>query len=111
MTEATKNNIQVAKRTATVSFVTGTALFLLFWVFKIPNISSVVGILLAIGVCHLFFALVINTALLCKLLINILQDPKHTKIILKYIGLLLLNVPIAIGYGYCVINYSFPPKG
>jgi len=104
MTEATKNNIQVAKYSAIISFSVGTLLFLAFLVFEYFKLKNLVEPLIIIGILYVLLALLFNSIIFLSLLYTIVNDSKYYKTILAYTGLLILNLPISFGYLYLILN-------
>ena len=111
MKEATINNIEFAKNTAIISFSIGTLLFLLFWVFEYFNFKNATENLMMIGACYTFLAVLANSMIFLSTLLNVLSTPKYYAKILASAGLVLLNLPISIGYLYLIMSYLYPQKG
>lgn len=77
------------------SFGIGTLLFGLFLISKNEKI-------IIIGVFYVLSALLVNVLYTLYLLILVLGTSKYHKEILKFIGLLALNIPIAFFY-FCMV--------
>lgn len=77
------------------SFGIGTLLFGLFAITKNEKI-------IVFGLFYVFSALLVNVLYTVYLLILVLGTSKYHKEILKFIGLLVLNMPIAFLY-FCMV--------
>jgi len=87
-----RKSSQIAKSTAIISFIIGTILFLSY---QLTNIDVLIGL----GLIYISIAFFTNSVLLLFLLIELFfVDKKERVEILKYIFLMLLNIPIAIIY-------------
>ena len=104
MKQATKNNIQIAKYTAIISFSIGSLLFLIFLAFEYFEFNDAIKALIIIGICYVLLAVILNSIIFLSTLYTIVNDPKHYKTIFIYVGLLVLNLPIACGYLYLILN-------
>ncbi len=80
-----------ALRIATISFLLGTMLLLLFLIFGS-------NVLLQIGFCYVLIASVLNGITLIGLLANSIINHQYYKENLTTILLVLLNIPITLGY-------------
>ena len=87
-----RKSSQIAKSTAIISFIIGTVIFVLF---KLTEFEFI----FATGLFYVFGAVITNLVLLFFLIINLFfVELKERVEILKYIFLMLLNIPIAIIY-------------
>jgi len=83
---------------AATFFCIGTLLFLL----QITIGKSID--LIFVGLLFVVIAIIFNLIVLLVLIINLIQfDQLHT---LKSIGIIVLNLPIAAGYLYLILEYS-----
>ena len=80
------------------SLIIGTALFLLY-------IFSQNTEIIILGFVYLCIATVLNLMLFLSLLIMVLSDAKSRIENLKSMGLLIINIPIAILYFFILIEY------
>ncbi len=85
---------------ATISFLLGTILLLLFLV-------SQSSILADIGLFYVLIAFVLNAMVLIGLIINSIINYQYYKENLVTILLFLLNIPVTIGYIAIVVNNPF----
>ena len=93
-----KHFITTSKTIAVLSFVIGTILFTLqLYRFNSNN-------LIQIGIIFIISAVIINTISLLVLLFGLLGNTDKWEI-LKTIGIVLANIPIAIIYFYLLINF------
>lgn len=88
-----------AKQCAIFFFILGTMLFLLQLIWTGINTITAIGFYFtAIAVlCNAFFILVLLVGLLLKE--NLIDT-------LKAIGLICINIPVAIGYAYITLEYA-----
>ncbi len=94
------NNIKhTGKLTALISFAIGTFLLIFFLLFK--NHQSII----MIGIYYVIGAFVINTVVFITLLLSAFYFWNQRVDLLKTCGILLLNIPIAIGYFYLVLHF------
>ena len=86
-----------ARLMAFISFTLGTLIFLMF---------SVTGKedYLTYGLYYVGFAIIVNLGMLFLLLVKIITDKERRLIRFKSMGILLVNIPIAIAYFYMVIH-------
>ncbi len=82
---------------ATVSFLLGTSILLLYLIFG--SETFLVG-----GLFYALVALTLNTITLIGLFTNAIINYQHYKENLATILLFLTNIPIAIGYVFLVVN-------
>lgn len=93
-----KHLILTGKITAILSFFIGTILLCLFLYFKYNN-------MIQIGIYYVIIAFIINSILVITNGIAIIIDRKNRFEFIKTTGMMLLNIPIAIGYFYLVIHH------
>ena len=93
------NITNTGKLIALISFLLGTYLLVSFLLF--PKVDSIV----IIGLYYVGYATIINVILFVFLIIVVFIYWDYRVNILKTCGLLLLNIPIAIGYFFIVLNY------
>ena len=98
-----KNSIRTAKITALISFVIGTILFIFF------NLITYSYALLAVGVFYTAGAFFINSFVLLHILFLSFFNPNERKELLITCGIMLLNIPIAMGY-VALISYIHYPS-
>jgi hypothetical protein len=90
--------LNTAKKTALIFFITGTVLFLIQLVTKSEIAFAFFGFV------FILIALVYN---LIVLIILIVQLIKHNELDTFFsIVIILLNIPIAVGYAYILIHFS-----
>ncbi|VXB69340.1 conserved membrane hypothetical protein [Flavobacterium sp. 9AF] len=82
---------------AITSFLIGTFLFLLYFIF------SEALVIMIIGYVYLFLAVLINLITLLHL-IYLLSKEENTEDLIIRILILLSNIPIAFLYAYIIIN-------
>lgn len=87
-----KHLITTSKSIALISFIIGTILFAL----QLYNSYS--DNLIYTGIVFILIATIVNTIVLLGLIFSIFGTTSNKPEILKAIGLLLLNIPIAILY-------------
>ncbi len=90
--------ITSSKTIAILSFIIGTSLFALQLYNKNAYALTMVGILF-IGI-----ATVVNSIALLSLVFTALKPSAYRKDLLKTIGIVLLNIPIALLYFYILIE-------
>lgn len=83
--------INICKLIVTLSLITGTMIFIIFL------LSSQIEIGL-FGIYFVIIAVVVNLVILILLIYQFFRVLENRKIILKMIGLVLLNIPIALTY-------------
>lgn len=83
--------------TATVSFILGTVLLILF-------LTTKSSILLETGLFYVAIASIVNGITLLILIINAIRNQHYFQENLFTILIFLLNIPITIGYFYIVAN-------
>ncbi len=93
-----KHFIITSKTIAILSFAIGTILFIL----QLYRFNS--GNLIHTGIIFIMSAVIINTISLLVLLFGLLGNTDKLEI-LKTIGIVLANIPIAIIYFYLLINF------
>lgn len=93
------NITNTGKLIALTSFVLGTCLLITFLLFPKENKIIITGLY------YVGYTAIANTILLIILIIMACIHWNYKRIILKTCGLLLLNIPIAIGYFFIVINF------
>jgi hypothetical protein len=94
------NLILTGKITAILSFVIGTILLAFYLYFG----ESFIPITLGLG--FVAVALIINTVLFIACLGSAIIYHRNRIELLKTCGLMLLNIPISIGYFYMVITFN-----
>ncbi len=93
-----KNFITTSKTIAILSFAIGTMLFTLqLYHFNSNNLIST-------GIIFIMVAVIINTISLLGLLFGLFGNTDKREIV-KAIGMVLANIPIAIMYFFLLINY------
>ena len=92
------SSLDISKIVAGISFILGTLLLVLFLFFR--ELESIV----IYGLYYVIIAFTINTFIIFWLIIKFLIRPKKQEELLKSIGVILINIPIAIGYFFIVIN-------
>jgi len=90
----------ICKFTALVSFTIGTILVILFAMNKAQDS------LIIIGFYYIFIAVMLNSILLFCVFISVLYFSQHRQELLAHCGLVLLNIPVALGYFFLVLNLS-----
>jgi hypothetical protein len=93
------NIINIAKLITILSFVLGTCLLLSFLLF--PQEDSIAFA----GLYYVGYVSLINAVLFLVLIITAFVYWDYRIKVFKTCGLLLLNIPIAIGYFFIVITY------
>lgn len=93
------NIINTAKLIGIISFVLGSCLLVSFLLS--PNEKSIV----IMGLYYVGIVTLINAVLGLVLIITAFVYWDYRILIFKTLGLLLLNIPIAIGYFLIIINY------
>ncbi len=83
--------IKIAKLTALISLVTGTAIFALY--FFTSNF-----VLLGVGYCYMALAGITNLFVLILILNAAAMNKQHSKRLLMQVGLMLINIPIVLAY-------------
>ncbi|MCD2260116.1 hypothetical protein [Psychroserpens luteolus] len=90
----------LAKKTALISFTTGTILLVLQFCFQNEFAIAL------FGYYYLLFAIIVNSLMVLYLLGTLILKNNPIKT-LKSIGILIINIPIAIVYTSIVIDYIF----
>ncbi|MHA7059986.1 hypothetical protein ACWGOQ_0022355 [Aquimarina sp. M1] len=85
---------------ATCSFLLGTLLLLLHLIIAWDT-------LIIVGLFYVLIAIVLNSITFIGLLVNTVINLHHNKENLTTVSIFLLNIPIAIGYFFIVINNPF----
>ena len=85
--------------TTLFSFVIGTLLFTFYLYFRDWNSLAYIGLL------FILLALIVNGFFVVTLLFSIAFYPNKWQYYLKTIGLMLLNIPIAFGYFYILVEF------
>ncbi|MEB3346808.1 hypothetical protein U6A24_15120 [Aquimarina gracilis] len=98
--EIRQNINKKALQVATLSFLIGT------FILTIYLISGSESFLIA-GVFYAFIALVLNSILFIELIANAIINYQYSKENLITILFFLINIPIALGYFFLVMNTSF----
>jgi hypothetical protein len=96
-------SIQIGKQCALLSFIIGTFLFMIF-------ILDQSILLLKTGIIYLVISLFINVFILIHLIYLAIFNSKERKDLAQTCGILLLNIPIIIGYIYLITLSLFPIK-
>jgi|GEM_PF-4198916 len=94
------NTLQTSASIAIVSFTIGTLLFLL----QLVNFDN--HNLPLFGLYYLLLAVLVNLVVLLVLFIK-LFSVEHKTEILKSMGIIIANAPIAFIYAYILFEYSF----
>ncbi|MEZ4859152.1 MAG: hypothetical protein R2781_10110 [Flavobacteriaceae bacterium] len=89
--------LQTAKQTALIYFILGTLLFFIQWA-----LGYLSGVTL-IGIVFLLIALVHNLTVFIILLIQLIKRNELETFFSLLI--ILLNIPVAIGYGYLLFFF------
>ena len=97
--------IITGKIVAALSFIIGTILLSLYLYL---NHSEYI---LGFGFYFIIVAIIINSLLLLILLLTSALYQNYRFTLLKVFGIILLNIPVAIGYLYIVLSIEFPSKG
>jgi len=93
------NNFKICFRITFAFLIIGTFLFILQLFFRGITLITI------IGYYYVIFSLILNSIAVI-LLFTLLFVEENTKEILKSIGVLLINIPIAYLYFYIVTTYS-----
>jgi len=80
------------------SLIIGTIIFLSFCIIRDERIAM-------FGFAYLCFAVIINLLILFTLLVAIVTDAKNRIDIAKSMGLILLNIPIALFYFWVLTEF------
>lgn len=94
-----KDLITTSKSIASISFVIGTVLFAL----QLYNTTSFAFVYP--GILFIIIAFVINTICFLALGFSLFNAKIKRTVILKTIGMVVLNIPIAILYFYILIEF------
>jgi len=92
------SSLDTSKIVAGISFILGTLLLVLFLFFR--ELESIV----MFGLYYVLIAFVINAFISFWLITRLLIRSENWIELLKAIGVILINIPIAIGYFFIVIN-------
>lgn len=92
------SSLDISKIVAGISFIFGTLILVLFLFFKKEESLIMIGIYYVIG------AIIINTFIFLGLLFRLIINSENRLDLLKSIGIISINLPIAIGYFFIVIN-------
>ncbi|WP_461790279.1 hypothetical protein [Pedobacter sp.] len=95
----------IAKKSARLSLVIGTILFL---VAKLSNASDLIMI---IGLFYVIIAFIVNSIILFILFLHLtIASPHHRPALIKAALLLLFNIPVAILYAWVLLalNHKLP---
>ena len=98
-----EDSIFIGKLSALLSFLIGTILFGVFTFF----IQSI--LMFKIGVIYILISLIVNTFIFIHLLYQAYFNPKYRLELIKTCGIMLLNIPITIGYLYLIVIIDFNP--
>ncbi|MFS4482111.1 hypothetical protein ACKGJY_03780 [Hyunsoonleella sp. 2307UL5-6] len=93
-----KNIITTSKAIAAVSFIIGTILFAL-------QMYTLSNTLIRPGVAFIAIATIVNILSLLALIFLLLNTKTHKIIIFKTIGIVLLNIPVALLYFRILIKF------
>jgi len=99
------STLDISKIIAGVSFILGTLLLVLFLFFK--EFESIV----MFGLYYVLIAFVTNAFVFFWLITQLIVRSENWIELLKAIGVILINIPIAIVYLLIVFHYLFPTKG
>jgi hypothetical protein len=91
--------VKTSKVVAFLSLVIGTILFLL-------QISGPFSVLWILGLIYMIIAISVNIILVVALIISTFSHPEMKKELLDALGLILLNIPVAILY-FCILTNIF----
>jgi len=92
------SSLDISKIVAGISFILGTLLLVLFLFFR--EFESIV----MFGLYYVLIAFVINAFIFFWLINRLVARSENWIELLKAIGIILINIPIAIGYFFIVIN-------
>lgn len=92
------SSLDISKIVASISFIIDTLLLVLFLFFKQEESFIMLGFYYVIG------AFIINSFVLLGLLTRLILNSENRLELLKAIGIILINLPVAIGYFFIVIN-------
>lgn len=98
-----QNATFIGKLSAIISFFIGTTLFVLF-TFVVQSITF-----LKLGITFILIALLINSFVFIHLIYLAITNPSERFDVIKTCGIMLLNIPVAIGYFYLIIAIGFKP--
>jgi hypothetical protein len=93
----TQKLIQTSRMTAVISFVLGTVILLIHQV--LPNYVEVI----MLGLIYIGIATFINLIFVIALFIEMILRPILAEELMISLGIMLLNIPIAIGYVFIVL--------
>lgn len=92
----TQNLIQTSRWTALISFLIGTVILLIHK--ALPNYYET----LMIGLIYIGIATFINLIFVIALFVEMILRPMLAEELMISLGMMLLNIPIAIGYVFMV---------
>lgn len=92
------SSLDTSKIVAGISFILGTLLLVLFLFFR--EIESII----MIGIYYVLIAFVINSFIFFWLIVRLINCSENKIELLQATGVILSNIPIAIGYFFIVIN-------
>ncbi len=98
-----QKSILIGKQCALLSFIIGTFLFMIFFLEQSM-------LLLKIGIIYIIVSFFINTFVIIHLIYLAIFNPKERMNLVLTCGILLLNIPIVIGYIYLLSISLFPTK-
>lgn len=87
----TSKYIKTGRLTALISFLSGTGIFLLFYLTSEDEF-------LFIGYAFIIFMLILNTGVFISILIKAGKDKNKSNKFIKTLGLMLLNIPVMLVY-------------
>jgi len=91
------SSLDISKIVAGISFIIGTLFLVIHLFFKGPSI-------VLFGLYYVIIAFVFNTLVFLALMVRLINHSEKWSELLKAIGVILINIPIAIGYFFIVIN-------
>lgn len=91
------SSLDISKIVAGISFIIGTLFLVIHLFFKGPSI-------ILFGLYYVCIAFLINSLVFLTLMIKLINHSENRIDLLKAIGAILINIPIAIGYFFIVIN-------
>lgn len=94
-----QESIRIGKTSALISFAIGTVLFVVF-TFGFQSIT-----LACVGFIYIVLAFIINFFILIHLIYLAIYNKDERIELIKTCGILLLNIPITIGYFYLILIF------
>lgn len=91
--------IEIGKWMAILSASIGTAILLIFFALKAPE-------LMLIGLLYIYFAIVVNGIFFLVLLFECFRQKDHWRKIAAVMAYMLLNIPLSICYCFLALNYN-----